>query len=67
MMNEATIEAVANANAQLSNVDMPTYSEAIDALKSAKDALQLLVKIGRIPASNAGFRDALNVLGRVQS
>lgn len=65
MMNEATIEAIATANAQLNNVDVPTYSEALDALGAAADSLKQLVALNRIPANMKGLRDAMNVLNRV--
>lgn len=66
-MNEHTIEAIAQANAHLNNVDMPTYSETLEALKSAPEALRALVLIKHIPANNAGLRNAMNVLNRIQS
>lgn len=63
-MNEHQQEAISNADAYLNNAALPTYSEAIQALRSAQESLQQLVKINRIPPSSAGLRDATNILDR---
>lgn len=67
MSAETDFEAVANADAHLNNVDLPTYSEAMAALDSAAASLLQLVKLNRIPANMKGLRDALNVLNRVKN
>ena len=66
-MHPAITEAIANADAQLNNAGMPTYTEAIEALKSAKHTLTILENMERISKDSIGMKDLMKVLNRINN
>lgn len=61
-LNEANLQTVAlvmkRPGAPLNACLIAAAPDLLEALRSAADSLQQLVDLGRIPANNAGLRDA---------
>ena len=56
-MNAAKTEAIANADAHLSNAGLPTYTEMARVLEEATDRLSVLINAGRHEPRDAAVRD----------
>lgn len=64
-MNEAQVEAIANADAHTSNAGLPTYTELLRELKRIAEACELNPLCPCNPATSEVIRDSIKAVFRV--